>query len=81
MTLAGCLTCFSARQICLLARHNSAWMTDVEEHQGNKHDCGVEDVLVCLMYDDRALVPIRVFHQPEDNADSDESEYGVDNVK
>ena len=47
--LAEELPFLSARKVSLLSRHNSAWVDDVEEGQGNQHGQRVEAVLVCFL--------------------------------
>ena len=44
-------------------------MDDVEEHKGEEHEGGVEDVLVRLVDWDAAFVALGVFDQAEYDAD------------
>lgn len=44
-------------------------MDDVEEHEGDEHEGGVEDVLVRFVHRDAAFVALGVFGQAEDDTD------------
>ena len=41
----------------------------MEKHEGDEHQGGVEDVLICFMDWDSAAVAVGVFNQAEDDAD------------
>ncbi len=44
-------------------------MHEIEEHEGDEHEGGVKDVLVCFVDGDAALVAVGVFGEAEDDAD------------
>ena len=63
------LSLLAAGEVALLTRHDSPRMDDVEEHKGDEHEGGVEDVLVCFMDWDAAAVAFGVFDEAEYDAD------------
>lgn len=59
--LSNNLSLLPARKVALLAGHNLTRMDNVEEHEGNEHERGVEYVLVCFVDRDAAAVAAGVF--------------------
>lgn len=55
------LSLLPARKVALLAGHDLPRMDNVEEHEGNEHERGVEYVLVCFVDRDAAAVAAGVF--------------------
>ena len=55
------LSLLPARKVTFLARHDPARMDNVEEHEGDEHERGVEYVLVCFVDWDAAAVAVGVF--------------------
>lgn len=51
-------------------------MDDVQEHESDEHEGGVEDVLVCFVDWDAAVVAVRIFDEAEDDADLVQCEFG-----
>ena len=72
------LSLFPRREIALLARHDAAWMPDVEQEEREQHGGGIETVLICLVDGDAGRVAVGVFNQAENDADDDEAEDGVE---
>lgn len=67
--LPNALSLLAAGEIALFARHDLSGMDDVEEHEGDEHESGVEDVLVCFVDWDAGAVVFGVLYQAEDDAD------------
>ena len=63
------LPLLSAGKVALFPGHDLPGVDNVEEHEGDEHQCRVKDVLVCFMNWDAAGVASRVFDHAEDNAD------------
>ena len=59
--LPNSLSLLPARKVAFLAGHDLARMDDIEEHEGDEHECGVEYVLVCFVDWDAAAVAAGVF--------------------
>lgn len=63
------LPLLSAGEVALFAGHYLPRMNDIEKHESDEHESGVEDVLVCFVDWDAAAVALGVLDQAEDDAD------------
>lgn len=68
----------AAREVRLLAGHDTAWMNDIEQHEREQHHRGVKNVLVSLVLGDSGLDTVAVFDQAENDTDGDESQDAVE---
>lgn len=61
------LSFLAAREIAFLARHDFAWVVDVEEDESDQHGDRVEAVLVRFVVGDGAIETVRILDQSEDD--------------
>ena len=69
IVLPNDLPLLSARKIALFAGHDLPRMDDIEEHESDEHEGGVENVLICFVDWDTAAVAFGVLDEAEYDAD------------
>lgn len=67
--LGQALSFLAAREVAFFARHDSAWVVDVEESERNQHGERVEAVLIRFVVGDCAIEAVGVLDQSEDDTE------------